>query len=527
MKYVNIKNEKKVQDELDYQEAVFELEYNDLVCKFDKASVEDLSTIKARSFSSMQLRAKNAIKALVYNRVSNVLLLSGSSFVDTIDIAYELLFSIAKIKATIAYAPTKFECFGDDKTQGVLTTDGYVIMPASLILDHVKWINMIDACLCQNSNLKLIICGEASDCAQLNLIWPTLDNALKADIVMEFPADGALDTMASLVAYYKERYLIKPFSNDAIFLLCAYSCRISSDRRYLGLAELKIRAIALEAHAISKGDKITKKDVLKAIGSADFRANFISQSDLRNHKDHQILLATTGEVTGQINGLSVIETLGSSYEYGEPVRITATLRAGGDGDVVDIERKAELAGQIHAKAMMIINGFLSDEFGSEQPLPISASLVFEQSYSEIDGDSASLTGLCAVISALSDLPIRQDLAVTGAVDQFGDVQPVGGLNEKVEGFFKICRLHGLTGTQGVIIPYSCIEQLVLRPSVLKAIAEHKFHIYVVAHVSAAAKLLMQTPWGDVEDQDSICGKICTRLDNLGNVKNQKPWWHFW
>ncbi|MGN0902844.1 MAG: S16 family serine protease, partial [Succinivibrio sp.] len=201
--------------------------------------------------------------------------------------------------------------------------------------------------------------------------------------------------------------------------------------------------------------------------------------------------------------------------------------AGGEGDIIDIERKAELAGQIHAKAMMIINGFISDEFGSQQPMPVSASLVFEQSYSEIDGDSASLTGLCAVISALSELPVRQDLAVTGAVDQFGDVQPVGGVNEKIEGFYRICRLNGLTGTQGVIIPYSCINQLVLRPSVINAVKNGKFHIYVVSHVTGAARLLMNTRWGEEDDDKSICGLVCSRLDELSAVKSVKPWWHLW
>ena len=176
---------------------------------------------------------------------------------------------------------------------------------------------------------------------------------------------------------------------------------------------------------------------------------------------------------------------------------------------------------------MIINGYLTKQFGYEQPLPVSASLVFEQSYSEIDGDSASLTGLCAVISAFSDLPIRQDLAVTGAVDQFGDVQPVGGLNEKVEGFYRICRLHGLTGSQGVVIPKSCVEQLVLRPSVLNAIKRGMFHIYTVNHVKAAVKLLTSVPWGESDDESTIYGSICARLDELTMKSDHRPWWQFW
>ena len=216
-----------------------------------------------------------------------------------------------------------------------------------------------------------------------------------------------------------------------------YACRESGDRRWLGLPEEKIRALIEDASAFTKEETVGKRQVLKAIAAMDFRINFLAESELRDHRDRQILISTQGAVVGQINGLSVIETAGTSYEFGEPVRITATARAGGEGDVIDIERKAELAGQIHAKAMMIINGYLTKEFGSDQPLPMSASLVFEQSYSEVDGDSASLTGLCAVISCLAKVPIRQDLAVTGAVDQFGDVQPVGGVNEKIEGLKEI------------------------------------------------------------------------------------------
>lgn len=524
MKYVYTQNTKEAHEA---EDAVLELEYNDLITCFDEAQFEYSSDVKARSFANMQLRARNAVKALVRNSSQKILLLCGSSNVDTIDIACQLLKDIADVTPTIAYAPTKFECFGDDKTEGVFTSKGYVVMPCTHLMDHPKWLGITDACLAQNKDLKLILCGDASECAAINMMWPTLDNVLRADIVMEFPVKGALSTMGALISNYEKRLPVKPFTKDAISLLCSWSCRQSGDRRWLGLPEVKLRGLIQEANLFSKGDKVTLYDVLKAMGAADFRVNYLAESGLRNHRDNQIFVATKGEAIGQINGLSVIETAGTSYEYGEPVRITATLRAGGEGDVIDIERKAELAGHIHAKAMMIINGFLSNEFGSEQPLPISASLVFEQSYSEIDGDSASLTGLCAVISSLSDLPIRQDLAVTGAVDQFGDVQPVGGVNEKIEGFFKICRLHGLTGTQGVIIPRSCVNQLVLRPSVLKAIKNGRFHIYAVDHVTGAAKVLLKTHWGEPDDNTSICGKICDRLDSIGAVRSIKPWWHLW
>lgn len=492
------------------------------------------SAVAPRSLASLQLRARNAMKALALQKREHLLVLCASSSIDAVATAADLAREVTGREPVVAYAPTKFEFFGNDKEDGIVTaagTDGMnvVVMPCVHLNDHPKWLGMLDACLAQNEALKLVLTGDATDVAQLSMIWPALDNALHADIVLEFSAVGALNTMAGLISSYQPDL---PFSCEAVSLLCGYSCRISGDRRYLGLTELTLRSIIGESlrYALKAGAPFVRRyHVLKALGALDFRNNFLAEASLREHRDRQLLVATKGAVVGQINGLSVIETYGTSYEYGEPVRITATLRAGGEGDVIDIERKAELAGQIHAKAMMIINGFLTKEFGAEQPLPVSASLVFEQSYSEVDGDSASLTGLCAVISVLAGVPIRQDLAVTGAVDQFGDVQAVGGVNEKIEGFYRVCRLHGFTGTQGVIIPSSCVHQLVLRPAVVKAVAEGRFHIFTVSHVTEAVKLLTTLDWGDSETEQSICWRICERLNNIAASAQDDPWyqrlWH--
>lgn len=525
MKYVFTENTKEAQEA---EDAVLELEYSDLLTVFDDADFKTTQELEARSFASLQLRARNAAKSLLLGTHKRVMMLCGCSYVDTVGIAAEIVNDIAKnIELKILYAPSKQELFGSDGKSGLMNSAGCLIIPCSVFIDHPKWIQGADAAVCQNSSLKLILCGDGNDCATLNLMWPSLDNALRSDIALEFANTGALSLIGSLICSYQKRFGIKPFTKAAVVLLCSWSCRQSGDRRYLGILENRLISLVMEADRFSKAEFTDSRHVLKAIAAEDYRINSLCEFELRNHRDNQILLDTQGEVTGQINGLSVIETAGTSYEYGAPVRITATLRAGGDGDVIDIEHKADLAGQIHTKAMMIINGFLATQFGSEQPMPVSASLVFEQSYSEIDGDSASLTGLCAVISCFSDLPIRQDLAVTGAVDQFGDVQSVGGVNEKIEGFFRICKLHGLTGTQGVIIPCSCIYQLVLKPSVLEAVKQGRFHIYVVGHVTGASKVLMKTPWGEPDDAESICGKICARLDDISAVKASKPWWHLW
>lgn len=705
-----------------------------------KDDVELSNLVKPRSFASLQLRAKNAMKGLFALKRERMLVLCGDSRIDTIATACDMVRELSGLDPTVAYAPTKFELFGNDKEDGILTVsatledenlDGVkprafsfngtiqslaapqtgqvnnatgannkggrdsltgesgayaagvgtkynvVIMPCMHLIEHPKWLGMVEACLAQNESLKLILVGDATEIAQLSMFWGKLDNAIHADIVLEFTAVGALSTLAGLISHYQQNdrdgASLWSFSRDALAVLASYACRLSGDRRYIGLPELPLKSLIYEAnryawldaqqrimkslanvdlanqsqlglklppefikeldrelsaslglgrsendelwgqseadngaqmmvsedlgdlsdrtklvaaneidepleqseaeskleavpeselelkplnelenigqdHALADSDEqvvsvelsdhgmpvaqvptgkvklyVDRRHVLKALGSNDFRNNFLAESSLREHRDRQLLVATQGAVVGQINGLSVIETLGTNYEYGEPVRITATLRAGGEGDVIDIERKAELAGQIHAKAMMIINGFLTKEFGAEQPLPVSASLVFEQSYSEVDGDSASLTGLCAVISVLAGVPIRQDLAVTGAVDQFGDVQAVGGVNEKIEGFYRVCRLHGFTGTQGVIIPSSCVNQLVLRPAVIKAVADGKFHIFTVSHVTEAVKMLTTMDWGDSETENTICYRISERLNAIIAGNEEETW----
>lgn len=534
MKTINIVHAPAEQGGAAHSSAVqggFEIEYADLALNFGKASFASTSELTGRSFAALQLRARNAVKALLRDSKARLLILCCSNCADKLQLAQDLVSSLLPAghkPAVTAIAPSKAEFFGKNDIQGLVQQEQLLIVPAIHLTDHPRWLGQLDAALAKNPELKLIVCGDGSECAELSVLWPAMETALHADVVLEFPASDGLNLFGSLLSFWQQRYGLKPFTAQAVQLLCGWSVRQSGDRRWLALPELKLLSLVREAvFYAGSAPVVQEQHVLKAIGAADFRVNYLAESELRDHRDRQILIATQGAVTGQINGLSVIETYGTSYEYGEPVRITATLRAGGEGDVIDIERKAELAGQIHAKAMMIINGYLTKEFGAEQPLPVSASLVFEQSYSEVDGDSASLTGLCAVLSCLAGVPIRQDLAVTGAVDQFGDVQPVGGVNEKIEGFFRVCRLHGLTGSQGVIIPESCVHQLVLRPAVSAAIKAGKFHIYTVKHVTQAIKILTTVDWGDKEQEDSLSGRIVTRLSEIGMNREDHPWWKFW
>jgi ATP-dependent Lon protease len=187
-----------------------------------------------------------------------------------------------------------------------------------------------------------------------------------------------------------------------------------------------------------------------------------------------------------VNGLSVLELGG--YAFGKPVRITASVAMGKSG-VINIERESNLSGRLHDKGMHIISGYLRRMFAQDKPLSLAASVCFEQSYSGVDGDSASSTEIYALVSALAGVPIRQDMAVTGSVNQQGDIQPIGGVNEKIEGYYDVCRVKGLTGTQGVLIPVENVDDLMLRNDVIDAVAEGKFHIFPVTTVEEGIEIL--------------------------------------
>jgi Lon-like ATP-dependent protease len=189
----------------------------------------------------------------------------------------------------------------------------------------------------------------------------------------------------------------------------------------------------------------------------------------------------------------------------------------GDGDVSDVERKVDLGGNIHAKGMMIMQAFVSSELDLDAPLPYSASIVFEHSYCEVDGDSASLAELCSLVSALSGYPIDQQIAVTGAVDQFGRVQAVGGLNEKVEGFYSVCKHQGFTGKQGVVLPKTNLQHLALSTEVVESIKQGEFHIWSATHVDEVVPLLLNKPFKS-EDEDSVIGKIAERIENFEKLE---------
>ena len=280
-----------------------------------------------------------------------------------------------------------------------------------------------------------------------------------------------------------------PFDRGAVAGMIEYGVRKAGRRskvtaRFTDLADLAREACYAAREA---GESpVTAAHVRKAIEAKVERHNLIETKIREMIEEGTLLIDTTGVRVGQVNGLSVLEIGG--YVFGKPVRITASAALGKAG-LINVEREANLSGRLHDKGMQIIAGYLRARFAQDKPLSLAASICFEQSYSGVDGDSASSTEVYALLSALSGLPIRQDIAVTGSVNQQGDIQPIGGVNQKTEGFYDVCRIKGLTGQQGVIIPVENVEDLMLRDDVVEAVAAGKFHILPVASIEEGIEIL--------------------------------------
>jgi len=316
-------------------------------------------------------------------------------------------------------------------------------------------------------------------------------------------------------------------SNKAVARVIEHSSRMAEHQDRLSLHAADIANLLRESDywARQAGSKLIQNShVDQALESARYRSSRIRDQFYDSIRDGTTLVSTTGTCVGQVNALSVLSTGG--FEFGLSNRITATCYYG-DGGVMDIERDVKLGGNIHSKGVMILSSWLSAHFAVTDPMHLSASLTFEQNYGEVDGDSASLAELCALVSALSGLPVRQDLAITGSVNQFGEVQPIGGVNEKVEGFFSTCRLTGeLTGTQGVIVPSTNVQNLMLEQEVVQAVRNGQFSVHAVSRAEEAITLLLGKPAGKADDKgrypkQSVFGIIQQRLEKMREHERQE------
>jgi ATP-dependent Lon protease len=241
---------------------------------------------------------------------------------------------------------------------------------------------------------------------------------------------------------------------------------------------------------------VCEKHVEQAISEKIYRKKMIEDKIQEMIDEGIILIDADGSKVGQVNGLSVYDM--GEYAFGKPSRITAKTSMG-KGGIVNIEREADLSGRTHNKGVLILAGYLRGKYAQDKPLTLTASLAFEQSYAGVDGDSASSTEVYAILSSLSGLPLRQDIAVTGSVNQNGEVQPIGGVNQKIEGFFEVCRNRGLTGKQGVMIPHQNVGDLMLRKDVVEAVAAGKFHIYPVQNIDQGIEILTGVAAGKKEN----------------------------
>jgi lon-related putative ATP-dependent protease len=315
------------------------------------------------------------------------------------------------------------------------------------------------------------------------------------DTVMERKDETQMHYATFIRKICQEENLL-PFDRTGVAAVIEYGVRLAGRQKKLSTEFHRITDILREASYWAKKDKseiIAEKHVDQAIAEKIFRKKMIEDKIQEMIEEGIILIDSEGATVGQVNGLSVYDM--GEYSFGKPSRITAKTSMGKAG-IINIEREADLSGRTHNKGVLILGGYLRGKYAQDKPLTLTASLAFEQSYGGIDGDSASSTEVYAVLSSLSNLPLRQDIAVTGSVNQNGEIQPIGGVNQKIEGFFEICRSRGLTGKQGVMIPHQNVGDLMLRKDVVEAVAAAKFHIYAVRTIDQGIEILTGVPAGE-------------------------------
>ena len=340
-------------------------------------------------------------------------------------------------------------------------------------------------------DIKVILIGDNYLYSMLYAYEEDFRNLFKImadfDIEIDKSEENIYKTIQLIANKCKEENL-KHFDKNAVEKLIEYSTRVSDTKDKLTARFNKIVDIIYEADAISDGNQkyTTEEDVKNAIKQKNYRSNKYEEKLNEMFKDGTLLIDIEGEKIGQINGLAVMGT--GEYSFGKPSKITASTYNGRSG-VINIEREIKQSGSIHDKGVLILGGYLGSRYGKEKPLSITTSITFEQNYNGVDGDSASSTELYAIISSISEIPIKQYIAVTGSVSQKGEIQPIGGINEKIEGFFDVCKIKGFTGNQGVMMPIQNVKNLLLKDEVVDAVKEGKFNIYAIKSIEEGLEIL--------------------------------------
>ncbi|MGD0075053.1 MAG: AAA family ATPase [Candidatus Binataceae bacterium] len=345
---------------------------------------------------------------------------------------------------------------------------------------------------------------------------------VKAEIRPVMNADSdAVRHYAARVAAVARNENLPPFDGGALARIVEFGMRMAGDRSRVVTSLEPIEDLAREAAYFARGensDAVGSRHVERALNERVLRLNFIEEEIRRLIAERVLVVELEGTRVGQINGLAVLDVGG--YAFGRPSRLTATVSVGQAG-LINIEREAHLSGSTYDKGVMILSGFFRDRFGQQHPLAMTASIGFEQSYSGIDGDSASSTELYALLSALSGVPIRQDLAVTGSVDQHGRVQAIGGANEKIEGFYRLCKVTGLTGKHGVLLPRANVMHLMLDEDVVSAVEKGLFHIYPIDTIDQGIELLTGVRAGKIGEPGTINDLVDRRLEQMARALGRR------
>ncbi|MDT8405661.1 MAG: AAA family ATPase [Methylococcales bacterium] len=422
---------------------------------------------------------------------------------------------------------------------------GYLLMPAAQLLvqpglfQHLKHV-LDEGCLDLDGltpepgaqaqtlhpealpvQVKIILLGDR----EIYYLWQELDEEFTqhfrvlADFDDTLPINAdTLAQFAGLLQTHAQTCLGKPLTQSGLARLVVFSCRLAEAQNRLSCQVDECRHVLDEAMLFA-GQALDAEAIEQALTARELRHGRVAEELVREVCEGTVLIATAGQAIGKINGLTVLEVGGSSY--GAPARISATVFPGSRG-IVDIEREVELGQAIHSKGVMILSGYLGHCYAQKVPLAICAHIAMEQSYGHVDGDSAALAELCALISALTQQPIKQALAVTGSINQYGEVQAVGGVNDKIEGFFSLCQARGLTGDQGVLLPAANVRHLLLKTEVIDAVRDGLFHLYPVSHVDQALALLFVEPVGALDasgnyPEHSIHGLAVARLKQMADL----------
>jgi lon-related putative ATP-dependent protease len=374
-------------------------------------------------------------------------------------------------------------------------------------------------------DFKVILFGDRLIYYILNQYDPEFQDLFKiaADFDDTVARSNSEEEYARLLATIARKENLHPYSSQAIARIMEHSARLTGDAEKLSTHLRSIKDLLIESDYWAKfngHEIVASSDVQQAIEQKVHRLDRIREKMYENIHRGTVFIDIENRTIGQINALSVLQL--GEFSFGQPTRITATTRLG-SGKVVDIEKETELGGPIHSKGVLILSSFIASRYARTTPFSMSASLVFEQSYGQVEGDSASLAELCVILSSLAEVPLRQNLAITGSINQLGQVQPIGGVNEKVEGFFDICKEQGLTGNQGVVIPTSNIRFLMLRWDVVHAAKAGQFHIYAVETVDQALHLLTDIEPGVSNEkgeypENSFNAKVDVQLKSFNKIK---------